>query len=270
VVRKQGVDEVVIALPLHAYKRMEQVVASIQKTSANIKVVPDLFAMTLAAAIPEELDGIPLVGIKGPVIPDHIRLLKRVMDIVISSAGLVVLSPLMLFVALLIKLDSKGPVLFLQDRVGENGRIFRISKFRTMYVGSDGKQPSLLHAARDGRLVYEKRPDDPRITRIGRRLRRWSIDELPQLINILKGEMSLVGPRPEMPFLVDLYEPWQRARFAVPQGLTGWWQVNERSEKPMHLNTEYDLYYIQNYSLLLDLRIMLRTVGAVFRGRGAF
>jgi lipopolysaccharide/colanic/teichoic acid biosynthesis glycosyltransferase len=120
-----------------------------------------------------------------------------------------------------------------------------------------------------GRLVY-KRPDDPRVTRLGKFLRRTSVDELPQLLNVLKGEMSLVGPRPEMPWVVDEYEPWQYQRFAVPQGITGWWQVNGRSEKPMHMHTEEDLYYIKNYSLVLDLLILWKTASAVLKRKGAF
>ena len=120
-----------------------------------------------------------------------------------------------------------------------------------------------------GSLIH-KSVDDPRVTRVGRVLRRTSLDELPQIFNILVGEMSLIGPRPEIPYLVDMYEPWQRKRFAVPQGLTGWWQVNGRSDKPMHLHTEDDLYYVQNYSLLLDLKILLKTILVVLRGSGAY
>jgi lipopolysaccharide/colanic/teichoic acid biosynthesis glycosyltransferase len=118
--------------------------------------------------------------------------------------------------------------------------------------------------------VIHKRPEDPRVTRIGKALRHYSIDELPQLVNVLRGEMSLVGPRPELPWLVDCYQSWQRHRFAVPPGMTGWWQINGRSDRPMHLNVEDDLYYIRNYSLWLDLLILLRTIPAVFSGRGAY
>jgi lipopolysaccharide/colanic/teichoic acid biosynthesis glycosyltransferase len=132
-------------------------------------------------------------------------------------------------------------------------------KFRTMLW-----EPEKLDRA------AVKRQRDPRVTRAGRFLRRTSLDELPQLWNVVRGEMSLVGPRPELPAIVDLYEPWQRKRFAVPPGMTGWWQVNGRSERSMHLNTEIDLYYVQNYSILLDVQILLRTLGAVIKGKGAF
>jgi lipopolysaccharide/colanic/teichoic acid biosynthesis glycosyltransferase len=120
-----------------------------------------------------------------------------------------------------------------------------------------------------GNLVHKSK-DDPRVTRVGRLLRRFSLDELPQLLNILGGTMSLVGPRPEMPYLVEKYQPWQRKRFAVPPGLTGWWQVNGRSDKPMHLHTEDDLYYIQNYSIWLDLQIIARTIWVVLIGKGSY
>jgi lipopolysaccharide/colanic/teichoic acid biosynthesis glycosyltransferase len=172
-------------------------------------------------------------------------------------------------IALLIRLDSPGPVLFRQQRVGENGRLFGMFKFRTMVAEAESLQDQVLVTTQDGQVIH-KHKHDPRVTRIGLFLRRYSLDELPQLFNVLRGEMSLVGPRPEMPWLVDRYAPWQRKRFAVPQGITGWWQINGRSDKPMHLNTEDDLYYVYNYSLWLDLRILMMTPLAALRGRGAF
>ena len=138
-----------------------------------------------------------------------------------------------------------------------------------MVVNAEQLAPAVAREDDHGVLVH-KAPGDPRITRVGRFIRRMSVDELPQLFNVLRGEMSLVGPRPELPRLVERYETWQRRRFAVPPGMTGWWQVNGRSDRLMHLHTEDDLYYIQNYSPLLDLQILWRTVGVVLRGRGAF
>jgi lipopolysaccharide/colanic/teichoic acid biosynthesis glycosyltransferase len=171
--------------------------------------------------------------------------------------------------AILIKLDSKGPVIFKQLRIGENCKPFGVYKFRSMVADAESRLQEVVVETEDGQVVHKVK-DDPRITRVGRILRRWSIDELPQLFNVLKGEMSLVGPRPELPFLVDKYEAWQRKRFAVPPGMTGWWQVTGRSDRPMHLHVEDDLFYIQNYSLLLDLQILWKTLGAVARRRGAF
>ena len=138
-----------------------------------------------------------------------------------------------------------------------------------MYQDAEARQDEVTTQTADGQIIY-KSPNDPRVTRVGRFIRRTSLDELPQLFNVLKGDMSLVGPRPELPWLVEKYQPWQRKRFAVPQGITGWWQINGRSDKPMHLHIEEDLYYIQNYSLLLDIRILWATLGAVIKRKGAF
>ena len=179
------------------------------------------------------------------------------------------LLPLMGLVALMVRLDSSGPVLFRQMRVGENGRLFAMYKFRSMVNGAEDLQEVVNEENGDGALIHKK-PDDPRVTGVGRLLRRTSLDELPQLFNVLKGEMSLVGPRPELPWLLDQYEPWQHKRFAVPQGMTGWWQVNGRSDKPMHLHTDDDLYYVQNYSLWMDIYILLKTPWVVLRGKGAY
>jgi len=194
---------------------------------------------------------------------------KRLFDLVLSLVLLVLLGPWLLLVAVMIRLDSPGPALFRQQRVGENGRLFTMYKFRTMCVDAEQRLNEVLQETPDG-LSFNKRPDDPRVTRLGRFLRRASVDELPQLLNVLRGDMSMVGPRPELPLLVQHYENWQRQRFAVPPGMTGWWQVSGRSERAMHMHTEDDLYYIRNYSLLLDLRILWRTIGVVLRGRGAY
>lgn len=194
---------------------------------------------------------------------------KRVFDVSVSLILLLLLAPLMILIAIWIKLDSAGPVLFVQDRVGEHGKPFKMIKFRTMYQDADRRWHEVAQRDASGRLLH-KTAHDPRITRVGQRLRRTSLDELPQLFNVLRGEMSLVGPRPEMPYIVNEYEAWQWQRFRVPPGITGWWQVNGRSDKPMHLHTEDDLYYVQNYSFWLDLMILTKTIVVVWRGQGAY
>jgi len=269
VTQARKVDEVWIALPARAYDRLSQLVALADKLPVRVKIAPDYLSMALVRARSEIVGGIPLIGLREPVIEGANRVVKRLFDLVVGWAfGLVAALP-MAVIAILIRLDSPGPVLFRQTRVGENGRLFDMLKFRTMVAEAEHLQEQVSVTTEDGKLVH-KHKDDPRVTRIGRSLRRYSLDELPQLFNVLSGEMSLVGPRPEMPWLVDRYAPWQRKRFAVPQGITGWWQVNGRSDKPMHLNTDDDLYYVYNYSLWLDLRILFMTPIAVMRGRGAF
>ncbi|HET9016113.1 MAG TPA: sugar transferase [Thermomicrobiaceae bacterium] len=188
------------------------------------------------------------------------RLIKRALDAAVAGVGLLLLSPLLLLVALLIRLDSPGPSLFVQDRVGQHGRLFPMVKFRTMVHGSAV------------RLVGpHKRPDDDRVTRVGRVLRRTSLDELPQLLNVLAGQMSLVGPRPELPAIVLAhYAPWQYRRLLVPQGMTGWWQVTGRGAKLLYQHTADDIYYLAHAGLGFDLRILAWTARAVFRRDGAF
>jgi len=269
IVEARQVEEIWIALPARAHERMNQLVAMVEKLPVRVKIAPDYYSMALVRARAEILGGIPLIGLREPVIEGVDRGVKRAFDLLVGSVLLLFAALPMAVITLLIRIDSPGPAFFRQKRVGENGRLFDMLKFRTMITGAEKLQDQVQITTEDGQVVH-KRKDDPRVTRIGRLLRRFSLDELPQLLNVLRGDMSLVGPRPEMPWLVDKYEPWQRKRFAVPQGLTGWWQVNGRSDKPMHLNTEDDLYYVYNYSLWLDLRILLLTPIAALRGRGAF
>jgi exopolysaccharide biosynthesis polyprenyl glycosylphosphotransferase len=217
-----------------------------------------------AAAKPSEAPAVRPLGLTS-----RQRLMKRILDIVLSSLALLLVLPVFIIIATLIKLESRGPILFQQKRVGQGGRLFYIYKFRSMVSNAERMQSIVTRKTLDGKTL-QKHENDPRITRIGRFLRKTSIDEVPQLINVLKGDMSLVGPRPELPWLVEEYEPWQNGRFLVPQGLTGWWQVTGRSEKPCHLSTEDDMYYVEHYSFWLDIRIMLMTIPALMRGKGAF
>ncbi len=184
---------------------------------------------------------------------------KRLIDVVLSLFLLLLLWPLFVLVALLIKLDSKGPVLFVQERVGKDGKLFKILKFRTMEVGAEKKG-----------LGYEVVEDDPRITRVGKFLRRWSIDEFPQLINVLKGDMSLVGPRPTLKYQVDQYDSFQKRRLEVKPGMTGLATVKGRNLLSWNERIKYDVWYIDNYSLWLDFKIMLETIGVVLGGEGVY
>lgn len=269
IVVAHDIDEVIIALPTRAHLRLTNLVAQLHQQPVRVRVVPDYFELAFFGATVESLGGIPLIGLRDPAIDGFQRLLKRLMDMAASAAGLLVLSPLLLIVGLWIKLEDGGPIFYRADRVGENGKLFRMLKFRSMVVDADKIQHLVNQTDVHGHILH-KSAHDPRVTRIGHFLRRTSIDELPQLWNVLIGDMSLVGPRPELPWLVEKYEPWQRKRFAVPQGITGWWQVNGRSDKPMHLHSEEDLYYIQNYSIWLDFQILFKTVVVVLKGKGAY
>lgn len=192
---------------------------------------------------------------------------KRWLDLVIASLTLVALSPLLAAVALAIRADSRGPAIFRQVRIGKAGNPFTIYKFRTMTVDHGPGFRTFL--APDGDYQH-KIPDDPRITRVGHVLRQTSLDELPQLLNVVRGEMSLVGPRPELPELVYRYAPWQHRRHLVRPGLTGWWQIHGRGNQPMHAHTELDLYYVRRMSFKLDAAIVFRTFRVVFSRSGAF
>lgn len=192
---------------------------------------------------------------------------KRAVDIVASATLLLVLAFIVVVAMLLIRLDSPGPAIFKQERIGRNGKRFNLYKLRTMQHSSSKDIVWLTNE--NGQSTHKVR-NDPRVTRIGQLLRRTSIDELPQLLNIVKGDMSLIGPRPELPVIVDNYESWQHDRHLVRPGLTGWWQVTGRSDLPMHENTELDLFYVQRMSFLLDWQIAIRTIRVVVKGRGAF
>jgi len=197
----------------------------------------------------------------------YVSIAKRALDILIAGVALVFLCPVLMLAALMIRLDSPGPVIFRQQRVGRGGSPFTIYKFRTMRVDPVTEVRQFVTA--EGTVRHKVR-QDLRVTRVGRVLRKTSIDELPQLLNVLRGDMSLIGPRPELVQIVGSYQGWQHARHLVRPGITGWWQVSGRSDKPMHEHTELDLYYVEHLSPSLDVRILLRTVQVVLCGSGAF
>lgn len=222
------------------------------------KVVANVLYVIANRAKVDEVIGLPVIAFRGTELTLAGQGVKRVLDLVLGGlASLALLLPALVF-AVLIRLDSPGPALFVHERVGKRGRRFRMLKFRTMHREAE---------------AYAEAPidqTDPRVTRVGAFLRRTSLDEIPQFLNVLRGEMSLVGPRPEMPFIVENYTPWQAARLRVKPGVTGLWQVAGRKNLPLHFNIEYDFYYVSNQSLLLDAEILLRTLPAVLLGKGAY
>lgn len=268
-VNEYDVDLVLVAQPEGMHREVEQLILDLYPLPVRIYLIPDVVQLTLRHSEVESFAGLSVIGIREPAIQGARRVMKRFFDLFVSSVVLLLSLPILAAIWLAIRLDSSGPALFKTDRIGENGKVFSMLKFRTMVVGAAALQGMVTVPDKEGRPVY-KVANDPRITRVGKWLRRWSLDELPQLINILKGEMSLVGPRPEQVFIAQDYDVTQWPRLAVPPGLTGWWQVSGRSDLPLHLNTQYDLYYIRNYSLRLDLEIMWKTIGIVIRGRGAY
>ena len=269
IVKEYEIDLVVVAAGGERPARVETLVAELSRQPVRIYVVSDLLKMALVHGEVERIGDLLIIGMREPAIQGSRRVIKRLMDISISAVLLLLMWPILIAIAVLIRLDSKGPVFYAPERVGEYGKIFRMYKFRSMYVDADRRQAEVAKVDEKGNIIY-KTAGDPRITRVGKWLRRTSLDEIPQLWNVLTGEMSLVGPRPEQPFLTQDYGKgdWQRA--SVPPGITGWWQVRGRSDLPLHLNVEHDLYYVYNYSLLLDLKILFLTLGAVWRGKGAY
>ncbi len=269
ILREQNINNLIIALPRRAYDRINYLVSQVHDMPVRVWVIPDYFALALNQASIIDFAGFPLVDLRAPALNNFQRLTKRIFDLTLSIPLFIISLPLIGLIALLIKLDSSGPVFYHSPRLKENGEIFNMIKFRTMTKGADKKLKDVITYDEDGHPIH-KHPDDPRVTKIGRFLRKTSLDELPQLINVIKGDMSLVGPRPELPEMVERYQPWQRRRFAIPQGITGYWQVNGRSDKPMHLHTEEDIYYIQHYSIWFDIQILIKTIWVVIKGKGAY
>ncbi len=258
VAQRRGIHEVFVAMPSLGHTRMLAMVLDHEDLGLTFRVVTNLFEVLTAGTPVDLIDDLPLVRLGRTREHRFYNVAKRAIDLALGSAMLVAAAPLIAACAIRIRLDSPGSAVFAQTRVGKDGHPFTMYKLRTMRADVD---------------PYQRAPDDandPRLSQFGQWLRNTSIDELPQLLNVLRGEMSLVGPRPEMPFLVEQYDDWQRRRLSVLPGVTGLWQILGRKDLPMAENLQYDFYYIRNRSLLFDLSILLRTIGVVLTRKGAY
>ncbi len=253
VIQTHQIQQLFIALPLSAHERLISILSTLDREYVDIKVVPDLVQYVALKGGVDELDGIPIVTLRETPLQGWNSIIKRGFDILLSLIGIILFAPVMIILAILIKLTSPGPILYVQQRMGLDGRVFNMYKFRSMYVNAEQRTGA----------VWAKK-NDPRRTKIGAFMRRTSLDELPQLFNVLKGEMSLVGPRPERPPFVEQFTekfPQYILRHKVKSGMTGWAQVNGwRGNTSIEKRIEYDLYYIANWSLLFDIKILLLTL----------
>ncbi|EFH86527.1 exopolysaccharide biosynthesis polyprenyl glycosylphosphotransferase [Ktedonobacter racemifer DSM 44963] len=269
VIRSMQIDEVIIALPSNLHQQAVRSVKLCERLGTSFKLIPDLYELSLSRIDMEAIEGIPLIGIRQASLNTTQRIITRLIDILGSASVLLLGSPLWLGIALLIKLTSPGPVIFQQTRIGLNEKPFKMYKFRSMYQDAEQRKAA-LQARNEAQGHFFKMKDDPRITPIGKFIRKTSLDEIPQLLNVLKGDMSLVGARPPVPAEVAQYEEWQKGRFAMKGGLTGLWQVRGRSNLSFDEGVLMDLYYIENFSLRLYFQILLSTIPAVLLRRGAY
>jgi Undecaprenyl-phosphate glucose phosphotransferase len=259
---RTDIDQIVVALPLEDQQTLPEIMSQLQDSLVDIKIIPDLYQFASIGGAIEEFEGLPVISLQECPLDGINLFTKRTVDLLVASLLLLVLSPLMSIIALLVKLTSRGPVLFKQERVSFDGTPFRIIKFRTMYLDAESGGPGWT------------KPGDDRVTPLGRFLRSTSLDELPQLLNVLKGDMSIVGPRPEQPVFIREFRqhiPRYMLRHKVPAGMTGWAQVHGwRGDTSIDKRIEYDLYYIENWSIFLDLKILFLTVFRGFRNRNAY
>ena len=262
------IDEVIIAMPRSWFQLVEHVIRTCETSGIRAHLRFDLFNPRIAKPVFHDLFGFQLLSFETTSMHDIQLLFKRWFDLVAASLLILILSPVMLAAAVLIKLTSPGPVLFRQERMGLNGRRFTMYKFRSMYVDAEARLKELMDKNEMSGPVF-KMADDPRITPVGRFLRKFSIDELPQLFNVVKGDMSLVGPRPPIYREVKEYQRWQRRRLSMRPGITCIWQVSGRNEIDFEEWMALDLQYIDNWSFWLDLKLLFKTIPAVLAGRGA-
>jgi exopolysaccharide biosynthesis polyprenyl glycosylphosphotransferase len=267
VVERDHISRVVLSAPDLEADDIEELLRECRTLKVKVSVLPRLSDVLGSAVEIDDIEGITALGLSPPSLPRSSRAVKRVIDLAIAAVSLVVLTPVLLVCALAIKFDSRGPVLFSQERVGRSGRRFRVLKLRTMVADAEARRTALLLTSDDPNwLLLDK---DPRITRVGRWLRRLSLDELPQLWNVLRGEMSMVGPRPLIPAEDERVHDWARGRLDLTPGITGYWQVLGRTRIPFDEMVKLDYLYVTNWSLWEDLKLMMKTLPVVAGGRGA-
>ncbi len=269
VAKENNIAQVIITLPWQYHRRILRLVNEAEQTGIRARVVPDFFQISLGGVDIEAINGIPLISIKENALTGFNNTLKRAADVSLAGLAIILGAPFWLALAAAIRLDSPGPVLFRQERAGCYGKPFQVYKFRSMHQNAEA-QLEKLRAQNEAAGPLFKIRDDPRRTRVGRFIRKLSLDEIPQLINVLRGEMSWVGPRPGLLSEVAQYQDWHRKRLEVLPGITGLWQVSGRSDLTFDEMVMLDIYYAENWSLGLDLRIMLRTVPQVLFGDGAY
>jgi len=270
VVRRSGASTVaVLPSPEMDGLRLRQLAWELEKTGTDLCVAPALLDVAGPRTTIRPTAGLTLLHVDHPQLSGPRQVMKDLVDRVVAGVALLLLSPLMLVLAICVRLSDRGPALFKQTRVGKNGRSFKIYKFRTMVVDAERRLAELREMNEFDGVLFKMRRD-PRVTPVGARLRKWSLDELPQLFNVLLGEMSLVGPRPPLPDEAALYADHVRRRLVVKPGLTGLWQVSGRSDLTWEESVRLDLRYVENWSLALDLQILWKTVFVLIRGRGAY
>lgn len=268
IIVREGIQEIIVTERIEDEKLLK-LISFKRKKGISIKIIPESYLLFSKNLIFDQISGIPLLEIEVSALEGFQGYLKEIMDIVLGALGLIVFSPFFLIISILIKLDSEGPVFYKHLRVGRYGKPFYLWKFRTMYKDAD----KILDKYPELKKEFEKEfklKNDPRVTRVGKFLRKFSLDEIPQIFNILKGEMSIVGPRPITFKELEKYGEYAEEILRVKPGLTGLWQVSGRSDVDYSQRVKFDLYYIQNWSILLDIKIIFKTIPSVLFGKGAY